>query len=118
MVVCGIRPDKDDPNHARITIGGNRICYPGNVGTNTDSWNFSSSSLTVYSFEKVSFLAQSTLRTSTLTLPCPSLNTFASKSWASPTSSSTNTSLQVWTKMDEFTLKSARVTTACPKQAS
>jgi hypothetical protein len=35
MVICEVHPDKDDPNCTRITIGGNRICYPGNVGTNT-----------------------------------------------------------------------------------
>jgi hypothetical protein len=37
MVVCGVRPDKDDPDRTRITIGGNRICFPGDVGTNTTS---------------------------------------------------------------------------------
>ncbi len=37
MEVCEVRPDKNHPNHTRITIGGNRICYPGNVGTNTAS---------------------------------------------------------------------------------
>jgi hypothetical protein len=37
MVVCEVCPEKDDPDHTRITIGGNRICYPGNVGTNTAS---------------------------------------------------------------------------------
>ncbi len=35
MVVCEVRPGKDNPDCTRITIGGNRICYPGNVGTNT-----------------------------------------------------------------------------------
>jgi hypothetical protein len=35
MVVCEVRPEKDDPDRTRITISGNRICYPGNVGTNT-----------------------------------------------------------------------------------
>jgi hypothetical protein len=35
MVVCNVRPEKDDPDRTRIIIGGNRICYPGNVGTNT-----------------------------------------------------------------------------------
>eukprot|EP00804_Cyclotella_cryptica_P000822 CCRYP_001069-RA/>CCRYP_001069-RA protein AED:0.19 eAED:0.19 QI:0/0/0/1/1/1/2/0/711 len=34
-VVCKVRPEKDDPNRTRITIGGNRICYPGDVGTRT-----------------------------------------------------------------------------------
>jgi hypothetical protein len=37
MVVCEVRPEKDNPNRTRITIGGNCICYPGNVGTNTAS---------------------------------------------------------------------------------
>jgi hypothetical protein len=37
MVVCEVLPEKDGPNHTRITIGGNRICYPSNVGTNTAS---------------------------------------------------------------------------------
>jgi hypothetical protein len=36
-MVCKVRPEKDDPNRTRITIGGIRICYPGNVGTNTAS---------------------------------------------------------------------------------
>ena len=36
-VVCEVRPQKADPNRTRITIGGNRICYPGDVGTPTAS---------------------------------------------------------------------------------
>jgi hypothetical protein len=36
-VVCEIRPQKADPNRTRITIGGNRICYPGDTGTKTGS---------------------------------------------------------------------------------
>jgi hypothetical protein len=35
MVVCEVSPEKDDPSCTWNTIGGNRICYPGNVGTNT-----------------------------------------------------------------------------------
>ena len=38
-MVCLVRPKKADPNRTRITIGGNRICYPGDVGTKTDSLN-------------------------------------------------------------------------------
>jgi hypothetical protein len=30
-VVCEVRPQKEDPNRTRITIGGNRICYPGDT---------------------------------------------------------------------------------------
>jgi hypothetical protein len=37
MVVCEVRPDKDDPDCTCITIRGNHICYPGDVGTNTAS---------------------------------------------------------------------------------
>jgi hypothetical protein len=37
MVVCEVQPDKDNPNHTQIAIGGDRIYYPGNVGTNTAS---------------------------------------------------------------------------------
>jgi len=37
MVVCEVQPEKDDPDRTRITIGGSRICYPGDVGTNTAS---------------------------------------------------------------------------------
>ena len=36
-VVCEVRPDKDDPNRTRITVAGNRICYPGDVSTPTGS---------------------------------------------------------------------------------
>ncbi len=34
-VVCKVRPEKDDPDLTHITIGGNRICYPGDIGTRT-----------------------------------------------------------------------------------
>jgi hypothetical protein len=37
MVVCEVPSDKDNPNCTQITIGGNCICYPGDVGTNTVS---------------------------------------------------------------------------------
>jgi hypothetical protein len=33
MIVCSVRPEKADPNRVRITIGGNRINYPGDVST-------------------------------------------------------------------------------------
>ncbi len=36
-VVCEVRPQKQDPNRTRITIGGNRICYPHDTGTKTGS---------------------------------------------------------------------------------
>ena len=37
MVVCEVCPEKDNPDRTRITIGGSRICFPGDVGTNTAS---------------------------------------------------------------------------------
>jgi hypothetical protein len=37
MVVCEVRPEKDDPDCTCITISGNCICFPGDVGTNTAS---------------------------------------------------------------------------------
>jgi hypothetical protein len=36
-VVCEVHPQKEDPNCTCITIGSNRICYPGNTGTTTGS---------------------------------------------------------------------------------
>lgn len=36
-VVCKVRPQKKDPNHTHITIGGDRICYPGDTGPRTGS---------------------------------------------------------------------------------
>ncbi len=36
-VVCDVRPQKADPNRTRITVGGNRISYPGDTGTKTGS---------------------------------------------------------------------------------
>ena len=36
-MVCLVRLKKADPNRTLIIIGGNRICYPGDIGTNTAS---------------------------------------------------------------------------------
>ena len=36
-VVCEVRPQKEYPKRTRITIGGNRIIYPGEVETPTES---------------------------------------------------------------------------------
>jgi hypothetical protein len=35
--VCDEREGKDDKNHTRITVRGNLIFYPNNMGTNTAS---------------------------------------------------------------------------------
>ena len=37
MVVCDVKPHKEDPNHTRITVSGSQICYPGDVGMPTGS---------------------------------------------------------------------------------
>ena len=37
MVVCEVRPQKEDPSCTRITVSGSRIYYPGNIGTPTGS---------------------------------------------------------------------------------
>ena len=37
MLVCKVKPHKEDPNRTRITIAGSQICYPGDVGTSTGS---------------------------------------------------------------------------------
>ena len=37
LVVCEVRPQKEDPNRTQITIDGNRICYSGDAGTPTVS---------------------------------------------------------------------------------
>ena len=36
-MVCKVRPEKSDPNRTRITIGGNRITFPSDVGTPAES---------------------------------------------------------------------------------
>ena len=40
-VVCKVRPENSDPNRTRITIGGNRITFLGDVGTPTASLELS-----------------------------------------------------------------------------
>ena len=37
--MCKVRPQKDDPDRTRITIGGNMIICPGDVSTPTASLN-------------------------------------------------------------------------------
>ena len=37
MVVCEIKPHKEDPNRTRITVTGSQMCYPGDLGTPTGS---------------------------------------------------------------------------------
>ena len=37
MVVCEVKPYKEDPNCTPITVAGSQICYPRDVGTPTRS---------------------------------------------------------------------------------
>ena len=37
LVVCEVKPRKEDPNFTRITVAGSQICYPGDVGTRNGS---------------------------------------------------------------------------------
>ena len=37
LVLCKVRPQKEDSNRTQITIGGNRIYYPGDADTPTAS---------------------------------------------------------------------------------
>jgi hypothetical protein len=67
-VVCKVCPEKDDPDRTRITIGGNRICYPGNVGTNT-------ASLEPIKLLLNSFLSRKGARSSTINIKNFYLNT-------------------------------------------
>ena len=39
MVVCEVKPHKEDPNQTRITVAGSKMCYPGDEGTPTGSLN-------------------------------------------------------------------------------
>ena len=39
MVVCEVKPHKEDTNLTRITVAGSQICYPGDKGTPTGSLN-------------------------------------------------------------------------------
>ena len=32
MVICEVKPQKEDPNWTLITVAGSQICYPGDVG--------------------------------------------------------------------------------------
>ena len=37
IVVCEVKPHKENPNRMSITVAGSKICNPGDVGTPTDS---------------------------------------------------------------------------------
>ena len=40
-MICKVCPEKSDPKRTRITIGGNRITFPGDIGTPTASLELS-----------------------------------------------------------------------------
>ena len=37
LVICVVQPEKNDPDCTWITIGGSKICYPGDISTNMAS---------------------------------------------------------------------------------
>ena len=39
MVICKVKPHREDPNRTHITITGSQNFYPGDVGTPTGSLN-------------------------------------------------------------------------------
>jgi hypothetical protein len=71
MVVCEVCPEKDDPDRTRITIGGNRICYPGNVGTNTASLELVKLLLNSVLFRKGAWFSTIVLKNFYLDTPMP-----------------------------------------------
>jgi hypothetical protein len=117
MVVCEVRPEKDDPDRTRITIGGNRICYPGDVGTNTASLELVKLLLNSVLSRKDARFSTIDLKNFYLDILCQSRNMFASRSPTSRPNSSLNTNLKAETEMDGSTLKYAKDVTDCPKQA-
>ena len=63
-VVCEVRPQKAEPNRTRITIGGNRIAYPGDTGTKTGS------------LESVKLILNDTLSTPNAKFACFDISNF------------------------------------------
>ena len=67
MVVCEVRPQKEDPNQTCITVAGSRICYPGDIGMPTGS------------LDLVNLMINSVLSCRNARLVCFDLKTFISK---------------------------------------
>ena len=120
MVVCEVRPEKDDPDRTRITIGGSRICYAGDVGTNT-------ASLELFKLLLNSVLSRKGARFSNIDLknfyldtpmPDPILSTSASKSQTFQRNLLRNTNLLVETVMVGSTSKFAEAAMASPGRHS
>jgi hypothetical protein len=84
MVVCEVRLDKDNPNCVRITIGGNRICYPGNVGTNTASLEHLKLLLNSVLSQKGACFSSIDLKNLYLDTPMPKLKYVGIKIWHIP----------------------------------
>jgi hypothetical protein len=118
MVACEVWPKKEDPDRTQFTTGGNCICYPGDVGTNTALLELVKLLLNSVLSWKGPSLAPLTLKTSTLILLCPILNMFASRLPTYLRSSLKSTSLQVASMMDGYISKSARVVMASHRKVS
>jgi len=118
MVVCEVRPEKDDPDRTRITIGGSRICYPGDVGTNTASLELFKLLLNSVLSRKGAHFSTIDLKNFYLDTPIAIRNMSALKSQTSQMNSLRNTSLQVQTATAGSNSKFAVAAMAFPRPAS
>jgi hypothetical protein len=73
MVVCEVRLEKEDPNQTRITMGGNCICYLGDVGTKTASLELLKLLLNIILSQKGACFSSINLKSFYLDTPTPEL---------------------------------------------
>ena len=112
MVVCKVKPHKEDPNQTCTTVIGSQICYPGDVGTPTGSLDLVkliiNSVLPRHNARFFSFH----LKTFTSKPRWSNPNMCASRSLTSHKNSSSNTTLHKQPKMSGSILRSSAVVTA------
>ena len=101
-VVCEVRPQKEDPDITRITIGGNRIIYLGDVGTPTVSLELIKLILNSILSRPGAKFACFDVRFSTSRPPWTSQNMRASRSKIFPKSSSRITNYTQCSTMDGY----------------
>ena len=118
QMTCEVRPEKDDPNRTRITIGGYHICYPGNVDTNTASLELVKLLLNSVLSWKGAHFSSIDLKNFYLATPMLDPGYIQIKILTYRQNSSRNTILPVGTMMDGFTLKSAEGVMVSPKPTS
>ena len=102
-VVCEVLPHKEDPDRTRITIGGNRIIYPGDVVTPTASLELIKLILnSVLSRPGAKFACFDVKKNSTSLPPWTAQSMRASRSKILLKSSSRNSNYSPWSTMDGF----------------